>query len=259
MSGGRGVSGGHGAERAGVTPRVLVVQHEPICPPGRLGGWLDDAGLALDIVRPSEGERLPDRLGHDALVVLGGTMGAYDDAQHPWLTGTKQLLADAVRTGVPTLGVCLGHQLLAVATGGRVERNAHGSTVGITPVRLLGDPAAAADEVTGRAGQGALALHWNDDVVVEPPPAAVVLARTGDGHVQAMRVGGAAWGVQFHPEADLEVASTWARRAVASGELTAARADEVVAGVVATDDRVVETWQAWAGRFAAVVRSRAGD
>lgn len=232
--------------------RVLVVQHEDICPPGRLGGWLADAGLELDVVRPYAGDELPARLEHDALLVLGGTMGAYDD-EHAWLPVTRALLATAVDRGVPTLGVCLGHQLLAVATGGRVERNASGSTTGMTPVMLTGP---AEDGVTGLVGADALALHWNDDVVVAPPPGALVLARTTDGHVQALRVGPAAWGVQFHPEADVGIASTWAGRTVASGEMAGNDAAELLAGLVAADEHVVATWSAWARRFAEVVQAQ---
>ncbi len=104
-------------------------------------------------------------------------MGACDDAVAPWLAPTRALIADAVARGVPTLGVCLGHQLAAVALGGAVERNPSGRTVGLVPVRLT--DAGASDPLL--AGLGGLpAVHYNDDVVLEAP-AGTVLATLPDG------------------------------------------------------------------------------
>ncbi|MGH3509083.1 MAG: type 1 glutamine amidotransferase, partial [Nocardioidaceae bacterium] len=108
-------------------PRILVIEHEEQCPPGWLGEWLVEAGASLDVRRAYAGQPLPNRLTHhDGLVVLGGSMGANDDAKHGWLTATKQLLRQAVADDVPTLGVCLGHQLLAAALGGTVGPNPNG-------------------------------------------------------------------------------------------------------------------------------------
>ncbi|CAN5420021.1 hypothetical protein BH09ACT12_BH09ACT12_33690 [soil metagenome] len=115
--------------------RVLVVQHEETCPPALLGRWLLDAGLSLDVRRPDLGEALPDDLaGHDVLMVLGGSMDADDESGYPWLADTVELLRAAVRDGVPTLGVCLGHQLLARACGGIVARNPRGRQLGVLPM-----------------------------------------------------------------------------------------------------------------------------
>ena len=84
---------------------VLVVQHQDDCPPALVGDWLVEAGCALDVRRPYAGDELPaDLSGHDALMVLGGSMGAHDDADHPWLTPTKALVRNAVATSTPTLG-----------------------------------------------------------------------------------------------------------------------------------------------------------
>src|SRR5680860_518681 len=98
--------------------RVLVVQHEDDCPPAWIGEWLVEAGCTLDVRRPYAGDDLPAELGeHDALLVLGGAMGANDDAAHAWLAPTRELVRKAVRRALPTLGICLGQQLVAVALG----------------------------------------------------------------------------------------------------------------------------------------------
>ena len=236
------------------THQVLVIQHTVVCPPGRVGDWLSESGCALEIVRPYAGESQPTDLdGYAALVVLGGEMGAYDDDVAPWLPATRALLAAAVTQGLPTLAICLGHQLLAVATGGRVARSAAGQQGGTLPVGLL--PAAAEDALFAPVPAGAVATHWNNDLVVDLPPGAVDLARTPAG-VQALRLGDAAWGVQFHPEVDLGLVRPWAAADVGSGQLTPEQAETWLAEVATTDAALVATWRPFVHRFAAFLPAR---
>jgi GMP synthase (glutamine-hydrolysing) len=233
---------------------VLVIQHTPVCPPGRVGDWLTESGCVLEVVHPYAGECQPTSLARYAgLVVLGGEMGAYDDEIAPWLPATRALLAEAVTEGVPTLAICLGHQLLAVATGGAVDRSARGQQGGTLPVGLL--PAAAEDPLFAAVPAGAVATHWNNDLVVAPPPGAVELARTPAG-VQALRLGPAAWGVQFHPEVDLDLVRPWAVADVGSGELAPERAETWLAEVATADAALVATWRPFVHRFAALLPTR---
>jgi GMP synthase (glutamine-hydrolysing) len=231
---------------------VLVIEHGDDCPPARVGAWLQAAGLPIRVLRGQRGASIPpslDRLaGLAGLVVLGGQMGAYDDGDHPWLTSTKALLRAAIDAGLPTLAICLGHQLLAVACGGRVER-APAQQVGLTPVGLT--EAGHRDPVLGPVTPGALALHWNHDLVVEPPPGAVVLARCAAG-IQAMRLG-SALGVQFHPEADPGNVRLWADADVTAGGLGAAEAARHLEALGQADAELSSTWQAMTLRFAATL------
>jgi GMP synthase (glutamine-hydrolysing) len=189
---------------------LLVVQHEDACPPALFGEWLGGAGVALDVRRPYRGDALPAELGaHAGLLVLGGSMGAHDDADHPWLAPTRVLMRDAVDAGAPLLAICLGHQLAAVALGGTSRPNPAGQTVGVRPVGWC--PGARADPLFGALTEsGAVVSHWNGDIVTDLPGRAAVLARTADGAPQVLRYGERAWGVQFHPEADHAVISVWA-------------------------------------------------
>jgi GMP synthase (glutamine-hydrolysing) len=236
---------------------VAVVQHTAVCPPGRVGQWLVADGCALEVFSCFAGQGLPSSLeGYGGLVVLGGEMGAYDDALHPWLSGTKALLAEAVAAEVPTLAICLGLQLLAVATGGRVAPSPAGPQLGVRPVEPT--PAAADDPLVARLEPGALAVHWNNDLVVAVPPDGVVLA-TSDGGVQALRLGPAAWGVQHHPEVTVDTLRRWAEADVAAGVVDAATAELRLAEVERHDAALAEVWGGVVGRFAALLHASAPD
>jgi GMP synthase (glutamine-hydrolysing) len=186
---------------------VLVVQHEPETPAGWVGEGLAAAGVRLAVHHPYAGEPLPpDLTGYDGLVVLGGAMDSWDDDGSPWLPATRELVRSADRDRLPALGICLGHQLAAAALGGTVGRNPAGPTLAVLPVAWT--PAVGEDPLFTGLGL-TTAVHWNNDVVLELPPGAEVLARTPDGEVQAARLGRSVWGVQFHPEAGTGIVGGW--------------------------------------------------
>ena len=190
---------------------LLVVQHQENCPPALFATWLSATGLELDVRRPGRGDALPtDLAAHAGLLVLGGSMGAHDDATYPWLPLTKGLVSHAVEAARPTLGICLGHQLACVALGVESRPNPRGKTVG---ARSIGWRAGAVDDPLCRdvfADPDALVAHWNVDVVRELPEGAAVLAATADLATQVVRLGTLAWGVQFHPEVDHALVCEWA-------------------------------------------------
>lgn len=189
---------------------VLIVEHEAQTPAGWLGDWLLEAGAELDVRRPHAGEPLPpDLTGHAAVVVLGGSMDAWDDGNHPWLAETRMLLRDAAEQGVPALGVCLGHQLATLALGGTVARNPAGPSLAVLPVGW--EPGASADPLLGPVAGAPWGLHWNRDVVTDLPPGATVLARSPDGAVQVARLAPSVWGVQLHPEVSPAILRAWVR------------------------------------------------
>ncbi len=231
-----------------MTGRLLVVQHEPDAPAAWLGEWWEAAGLAVEVVRGDLGEEVPERLSHDGLVVLGGAMGAHDDAEHPWLGPAKALVRDAVARRIPLLGVCLGHQLAAVALGGISEPNPDGRTLGVVPVRLT--PAGASDPLLG-GSDGLPAVHYNDDVVTTLPPGATVLARLPGGMPQALRLGERAWGVQFHPETPPAVFEAWLRAEAVDGPTERER--QALEAVRAAEGELRDAWRPFAERFARLV------
>ena len=94
---------------------LFVIEHEPDASVGRLAPHL--AAHQVTMVRPAGGDALPPTAGIDGVIVLGGSMGAYEVDEHPWLVDEKAWIAQVVRDDVPMLGICLGAQLLADATG----------------------------------------------------------------------------------------------------------------------------------------------
>jgi GMP synthase (glutamine-hydrolysing) len=205
---------GEPARAAG--PRVLVVQHEDDDPPALLGEWMTAEGAELDVRRCHLSDVLPPTLdGYDGMLVMGGEMGAYDDAQHAWLAPTKALIREAVRSAVPLLGVCLGHQLAAVALGGTVSRHPGGAQIGVFDVgwtrAAVDDPFVGDLATSASRGTPTPAVQWNKDVVSEPPAGSTVLALASSGAVQALRFGPRAWGLQVHPEVGRDLVARWAQ------------------------------------------------
>ncbi len=239
------------------TSPLLVVQHQDTCPPALFADWLGEAGLHLDVRRPDRGDALPvDLGGHAGLVVLGGSMGAHDDAEHPWLPLTKALLRHAVEVEAPTLGICLGHQLAAVALGGTSTPNAGGQTAGVRRIGWVDDDATGDRLFAPLAATDARVLHWNSDVVTELPDGIAVLARTADGAPQVLRFGQRAWGVQFHPEADHGVVTVWADEDRAKPADSRADVDEALREVKESEAALFETGRLLAHTFADVVTGR---
>lgn len=228
-------------------PVVTVVEHEADCTVDRWGPWLEDDGVALDVVRPYAGDVVPAVGDVVALLVLGGDMGAYEDHRAPWLPAVRTLLRDAVVAGTPTLGICLGAQLLAVATGGRVERGSRGSERGVVDVGWTG--AAATDPFVSGLSSPFPTPSMHDDAVVALPPGAVLLGGTSQYAHQAFRVGARAWGLQFHPEARPESLLGWA------AAMPAAEREAIAGQLHARDAEVAPATRSLAQRFAAVVRA----
>lgn len=179
----------------------LIVQHVPAEGPGLLAGALADAGVDLDLRAVFGGDPLPaDAGGLDGVAVMGGPMSAASDRGFATRRSELALLADAVGRGVPTLGVCLGAQLLALATGGGVRTGDDGAEIGWGRVDLA--PPAADDPLLAGLGGGLDVLHWHGETF-SLPPGAVLLASSSRYVNQAFRVGRRAWGFQFHVEVDL--------------------------------------------------------
>jgi GMP synthase (glutamine-hydrolysing) len=233
--------------------RILVVENDSTAPLARLGDWLTEAGAELDLRRAQHGESVPAELdGYAGLVVMGGSMNALADDVAPWLPELRRLLAAAVAAELPVLGVCLGAQLLAVATGGQVS-------LGTAPqygAQLVAKrQAAATDPLFRELPITPDVVHWHTDQVSVLPPAAVQLAAAPDCEQQAFRVGRLAWGIQFHIETTPEIVRAWAAETTA--ELADYDLDLILQRCLAAHPDIAETWAPFAARFVEVARDPA--
>jgi len=243
--------------------RVLVVEHEPGAPIGLLGPWLGQAGATCEVVRPWRGDPVPRTVaevrsgGAHGLIVLGGEQHAMADDAWPWLPATRSLLAAASEEGLPTLGVCLGGQLLAVAAGGSVARR-EPAEVGVSEVEIL--PTAGDDPLFGRVWTSGArrvpAIQFHGDQVTQVPPAALVLATNAAAPVQAFRVGQAAWGVQFHPEVDAAVLAGWVDGEAELLVRAGVERTSVISVAQARAAELASIWRPWAQAFVSVIRDR---
>ena len=234
---------------------ALVIENDPSDPLGRLGEWFAEAELPLTVLRPHAGDELPSDLGdHIALVVLGGDQSAYPGPEGapgaPWFPALEGLLRKAVRHRVPTLGVCLGAQLLATAHGGLVERSTSGPEIG--PGLVGRRDAADADPLFKWVPLLPDVIQWHSDEITELPLNAVLLAASTRYPHQAFRLGDRTWGVQFHIECDVAMIAAWAGHDAAV--LTELGYDPEVLAVATADvlADVEEVWQPFAARFAAL-------
>jgi GMP synthase (glutamine-hydrolysing) len=185
-------------------PALLVLQHLDCEPPAAYEEELIARGIPFDRVLPNSSPQLPDWRRYAGMVVMGGPMGAYDDARYPWLQPEKQLIAQAVRAGKPYWGVCLGAQLLAASLGAAVSAGPR-PELGVMPVELTA--AAAEDPVFAGAPPTFPTLQWHGDTF-ELPDGAVQLARSQLYEQQAF-VLDRAYALQFHLEVTYALGLEW--------------------------------------------------
>jgi GMP synthase (glutamine-hydrolysing) len=187
-----------------VSLRCLVLRHVAFEGLGVLAAQLHADGFVTRIcevgVDPFPAEEIQSC---DLLVVLGGPIGVCETEAYPFLVAETAAIGARLAARKPTLGICLGAQLMAAALGARVAPG---------PAREIGyAPLTLTDE--GRASplaalEGVMALHWHGDAFALPS-GANRLAFTAVCPNQAFAIGSYALGLQFHAEVEPSALEAW--------------------------------------------------
>ena len=175
--------------------RALIVRHTPFEGAAGFRQPIEQAGYDFGRINIGDPEFASlDWLDPDLVVVMGGPMGVYERDAHPWIDREVTGIALRIAAGRPTLGVCLGSQMIAAALGAPVYPGPV-KEVGFAPVQL--------SEAGARSPLRHLAdiplLHWHGDTF-DLPDGAERLAATDAYSNQAFRIGDSLLAVQFHPE-----------------------------------------------------------
>jgi GMP synthase (glutamine-hydrolysing) len=237
---------------------VLVLRHEPNVSMGSISAVLAENGLAAQQIDLFQ--TVPNDLPWDeaaGLISLGGAMSASDGQKFPFLVAELDWLREGARRNVPTLGICLGAQLLAKALGAEVYRNPH-REIGWYEIELL--PDTAADPLfRGRAVKETV-FHWHNDTF-DLPAGAVHLAQSPACRQQAFRFGKSTYGLQFHVEMVPELMELWLKEHEAGPSAgTAARVDSAAIRSAApcAFPAMNSFSRCLLGRFAGLCRDRTG-
>lgn len=186
--------------------RVAIVQHQPSVPPGLIADVLrKEATEAASVYAWRDDAGWPSIRDIDGLVVLGGTMNVDQLDEFPFLKRSRKLMSAALERGIPTLGVCLGSQMMARVLDAPVRR--------AEPRNALFSPLEITDE--GRTDPFVApfvdveVLQFHEDTFTVPEGAVTLATSETSGLPQAFRYGSNAYAIQFHFEVDRTILERW--------------------------------------------------
>ena len=186
---------------------ILVIKHESNEGPGTLGDFIKSSGYKVEIAELAKGDSLPSLSECDWIISLGGPMNVYEEDEYPFLGLEDEFLRGAIEKKVPTLGICLGAQMLAKCMKAEVIRSKV-KEIGWCQVRLTKD--ARYDPLFHGLPESLTVFQWHEDTFAVPVKS-VLLATGSECQNQAIRIGHHAWAIQFHPEMTPQMIPNWAK------------------------------------------------
>jgi GMP synthase (glutamine-hydrolysing) len=213
---------------------VLVFQHDPFEDLGVFAEVLEKEGRSCRVIRLFHGEMpAEDWERIRALIILGGPMSANDEEQYPFLRWEKRIIRAAIDEAVPTLGVCLGAQLIAATLGAAVYPG---------PIREFGwypitvTPHGQVDSLLGYLPENATVFQWHSEGF-GLPPGAIRLASSVNYENQAFRLGKNIYALQFHLEVTPRMIDHWVN----------ARSKELAQAPYVVPDKIRADTQSYSG------------
>ena len=185
---------------------ILVFQHDPLEDLGIFAQVLEKRGLSFRYVRLFQ-EETPTEEWKDirALLLMGGPMSVHEEKRYPFLRWEKAVIRSAIKEGIPILGICLGAQLIAAATGADVYRG-NLKEIGWYPISMTVE--GQVDALLGYLPDKPTVFQWHGDGF-DLPPGAQRLASSLDYDNQAFRIGKTVYGLQFHLEVTPVMIEGW--------------------------------------------------
>ncbi len=214
--------------------RIHSLQHVPFEDIGSMTSDFCARGYSLSTTHWYRGDAAPAVSDFEALVVMGGPMGIYDEAIYPWLVDEKHLIKSAISAGKLVLGICLGAQLIADALGAKVTRNAY-KEIGWLPLGI--PPAAANHPIAQILARYPEVFHWHGDTFALPPGATHLASSEGCVN-QAYAYKDHVFGFQFH----LETTPASARALIehCAEDIDGSRYTQTAATILASDDKFAQ-------------------
>ena len=180
--------------------RVHYLKHVPFEGLGAILPWLKEREWQVSLTELYRDEPLPSINDIDWLIVMGGPMSAHDESKYSWLKAEKDLIGQAIATGKPILGVCLGSQLIADVLGSKVYKNPE-PEIGWFPIDL--SEKATSHELGRLIPPQVEVFHWHGETF-DLPQGALHLASSQACENQAFVYGDRVLGLQFHLETTQE-------------------------------------------------------
>src|SRR5271157_252727 len=183
---------------------VQVLQHISCETLGGLEQAFEESGVTYEYLELYNGIEVPPHVESNALVVLGGPMNVYEEDEYPFLKDENALIQEALRMGIPILGICLGAQLIAKASGARVTQGKH-KEIGWYDLNLT--PAGRKSSIFKGFPSQVKVFEWHGDTF-EIPVRGTKLASSVLFPNQSFQVSNA-FALQFHLEVNAEMVTTW--------------------------------------------------
>ncbi|MES9992097.1 MAG: gamma-glutamyl-gamma-aminobutyrate hydrolase family protein [Candidatus Thiodiazotropha sp.] len=174
--------------------RAHFLQHVAFEGLGSIEDWLRQSGYEISSTRFFQSHTLPNIEDIDLLIVMGGPMSVNDEDLYPWLKEEKPFIKSVIDAEKPTLGICLGAQLIAASLGSKIYPNSE-KEIGWFPIRGV----ESEDDSLFRFPQEVTVFHWHGETF-DLPSGATRIGKSAGCKNQAFQIGRKVMGLQFHLE-----------------------------------------------------------